>query len=86
MPPPAKPTSNAPQVQRRPLTGLHRVPAPSQNSDSLFVSNDNTDDDQRWEPPDFDNEEAEDTLGWDASGEMVRSTAENLGCSELTVM
>jgi len=72
MPPPAKPVTALSQVQRRPLAALNRgvsLTAPSQEGDSLFVPND-ADDERRWEEPEYDNEETEDLLGWDASGEM----------------
>ncbi|GAB7339127.1 hypothetical protein MBLNU457_5799t2 [Dothideomycetes sp. NU457] len=69
MPPPPKPMSTISQIQRKPLSGLNRgisLTAPSQDSDSLFVPND-ADGDRRWDEPDYDNEEAEDMLGWDAN-------------------
>jgi len=72
MPPPPKPMSTLSQIQRKPLSALNRgisLTAPSQDSDSLFVPND-VDGDRRWEEPDYDNEEAEDMLGWDANGEL----------------
>ena len=72
MPPPAKPIPTLSQVQRKPLAALNRgvsLTAPSQNPDSLFVPQDE-DDERRWEEPDYDNEETEDLLGWDASGDM----------------
>lgn len=73
MPPPARPTSTASHVQRKSLSSLNKgvsLTAPSQNSDSLFVPNDEADD-RRWGEPDYETEEAEDMLGWDASGEIV---------------
>ena len=72
MPPPSKPSSALPQAQRKPLSALNRgtsLVTPSQASDSLFVPND-MDDERRWQEPNYDNEENEDLLGWDASGEM----------------
>jgi cell cycle checkpoint control protein RAD9A len=68
MPPPAEPASR--QATRRRMPGSKQVaePRPAQvDPDSLFVQQD--DDDRRWEPSDFNNEE--ETLGWDASADPV---------------
>lgn len=75
MPPPNKPiTSITSQLQRKPLAALKRgMPLSSQQSqdpDSLFVPM-GDEDDRRWDPPDYEGEDAGDTLLWDASGETV---------------
>ncbi|PNS13788.1 hypothetical protein CAC42_3281 [Sphaceloma murrayae] len=70
MPPPAKPASIASQLPRKGFASLQRgisMASQSRNSDSLFVPND-ADDDHMWSAPDYDNDEAGDMLGWDASG------------------
>lgn len=73
MPPPTRPPPPSSQLQRRPLGALNggaSASAPAETDpDSLFVPL-GIDDERRWDPPDYENE-AEDMLGWDASGEMV---------------
>ncbi|KAF2147830.1 DNA repair protein Rad9 [Myriangium duriaei CBS 260.36] len=74
MPPPARPVSISSQLQKKPMAALKRggislTSQQSQGSDSLFVPN-NMDDDRRWEPLDYENDDGGDMLGWDASGEM----------------
>ena len=60
-------TGNAAQATQRP-TQTQR-PSQSIDFDSLFVP---ADDDRQWDVPnDEDEAEAEDTLGWDATGEQV---------------
>lgn len=86
MPPPARPTVTLPhpsnQSQRPPLSQLSqrpslsqsfrsaRVEAPDPDPESLFVPGD---DDQVWNPPEYENEE-EEMLGWDASNEDPRAS------------
>lgn len=59
-------TGNAPATQR---TTQSQRPSQSIDFDNLFVP---ADDDRQWDVPnDEDEAEAEDTLGWDATGEQV---------------
>ncbi|KAG8631286.1 hypothetical protein KVT40_000426 [Elsinoe batatas] len=70
MPPPAKPISIASQVPKKGFATMQRgITRASQDpdQDSLFVPN-HRDDDRAWDAPDFDRDDAEDELGWDASG------------------
>lgn len=73
MPPPARPVTTRPlgsQTQRPTANVQARRDEPidlEQSSGGLFVSAD--DEDSTWDPPNFDNEEEEETLGWDASGQ-----------------
>lgn len=77
MPPPARPGPISSQVQKKTLGSslLKRAVSrstQSQDPESLFVPM-NKDDDKRWDPPDYDRDDGEEMLGWDASGEMVRT-------------
>ncbi|KAF2280092.1 DNA repair protein Rad9 [Westerdykella ornata] len=66
MPPPVEPASRAEPRRRIPGSRKETTPKPPQpGSQGLFVSQD--DEDARWEPVDYNNEE--ETLGWDASAE-----------------
>ncbi|TKX19163.1 DNA repair protein rad9 [Elsinoe australis] len=70
MPPPAKPASITSQVQKKGFASLQRGisrASQSQDPDSLFVPMD-ADEDRVWNPPDYENDDGEDLLGWDASG------------------
>lgn len=72
MPPPARPVISKPphsQDQQRTLKGRLQQPVPQSDpdSDSLFMPN--GDDDQTWGPKDFEHEEEEEMLGWDASAD-----------------
>lgn len=72
-PPPARPAQSktlGSQTQKPSLgvQGKKQPPIePEQDSDSLFIPA--GDDDQTWAPRNFDNEEDEEMLGWDASNE-----------------
>ncbi|GAM90518.1 hypothetical protein ANO11243_085620 [Dothideomycetidae sp. 11243] len=82
MAPPAKPVSISTQLQKKPLAALKRgvvslAHQHSQESDSLFVPQ-RLDDDRRWDPPDYENEDSGDMLGWDASGEMELAATQRL--------
>jgi cell cycle checkpoint control protein RAD9A len=78
MPPPARPAISKPlsgQSQRTSLRERIRQPSattaetetdPDPDPDSLFMPG--GDDDQTWDPPNYDNDE-EEMLGWDASAE-----------------
>jgi cell cycle checkpoint control protein RAD9A len=75
MPPP--PTTAAPSLSREPTRA--RVPRPSPpppqpslQSEALFVTE--ADDDRRWDPANFDEEEDE-MLLWDTPGDKVRAVA-----------
>lgn len=71
MPPPNRPAEKASKPQLRPTSSLReRLVGPAQDDGPLFVSQD--DNDKAWDPPDFENEAAEDELAWDANGDMVR--------------
>nr|POF03872.1 hypothetical protein CFP56_21628 [Quercus suber] len=72
MPPPTRPISKKPLLGTRqqsvlvstvhepPITNVH------QDSDSLFVPG--GDEDRLWDQPNYDEEDGEEMLGWDASG------------------
>jgi cell cycle checkpoint control protein RAD9A len=66
MPPPVEPASRRTTGRRNPGSRREPSPKPSDaDQESLFVRED--DDENRWEPIDYENEE--ETLGWDASAE-----------------
>lgn len=77
MPPPARPASRiiadktlSSQSQRKPLRPERHDPVPidlDEDEDSLFVPL--GDDDQTWGPANYEAEEEEESLGWDASNE-----------------
>ena len=80
MPPPARPASRmnaekplSSQSQRKPLRpGRHQpeIPDADPDEESLFMPP--GDDDQNWDPPNYE-PEAEEMLGWDASNSMQQS-------------
>ena len=87
MAPPAKPNSISSQLQKKPLAAVKRgavslLSQQTQDSESLFVTND-MDDDRRWDPQEYDNEDGGDLLGWDASGEMVGPVRFHPVCANL---
>ncbi|KAF2263737.1 hypothetical protein CC78DRAFT_517975 [Lojkania enalia] len=66
MPPPVEPASRRSTRRRNPGSRKARSPRSAEpDPDSLFIQPD--EDDARWEPVDYNNEE--ETLGWDASAE-----------------
>lgn len=71
MPPPARPTTSKPLSSQSQRTSLKaRIEQPSVDGsdpdpDSLFMPGGEMD--QAWDPPNYDNDEAEEMLGWDAS-------------------
>ena len=73
MPPPARPVAGKPLGSQRERTSLgSQVSRPSAvesdpDPESLFVPG--GDDDQTWDPPNYEHEEEEEMLGWDASNE-----------------
>jgi cell cycle checkpoint control protein RAD9A len=67
MPPPAEPTSRLDRSAKRRHPGSRKAETPkpaAPDPDSLFVQQD---EDERWEPLDYNQEE--ETLGWDASAD-----------------
>ena len=75
MPPPARPMTKKPlgsQTSRPALDDANANSARAQpeepESDSLFIPG-GEDDDQTWDPPNYEHEEEEEMLGWDASTE-----------------
>jgi cell cycle checkpoint control protein RAD9A len=73
MPPPARPAASKPlgsQRERVPAQG-QAVQRPAEDPDldpeSLFVPG--RDDDNTWDPPNYEQDEEEEMLGWDASNE-----------------
>ena len=73
MPPPARPVTKKPlgsQSQRISFKGSREPSVTESDPDpeSLFVPG-GDDDDQTWDPPNYDNEEEEEMLGWDAGNE-----------------
>jgi len=77
MPPPARPLAIASQIQKRPLAALKKGARFNKDqgqlqNESLFVpADDDGEDDRRWEPHDYDNDDGGEMLGWDTSGEVV---------------
>ena len=73
MPPPARPVANKPlpsQSQRiPPQSQIQRAPPKEPDPDPESLSVPAGDDDQPWDPPNYENEEEEEMLGWDASNE-----------------
>ncbi|KAK3709834.1 hypothetical protein LTR37_010662 [Vermiconidia calcicola] len=73
MPPPARPFANKPlssQSQRAPLKPQSNQAAVEESDpdpESLFMPG--GDGDQTWDPPNYEQEEEEEMLGWDASNE-----------------
>jgi hypothetical protein len=69
MPPPNRPASRR---LRQPGSArpVPSSPRPSAESDSLFVPAESDEDEQRWDPAQYHDDE--ETLGWDASGNDVR--------------
>ena len=73
MPPPARPGPNKPlgsQNQSRSFNAQAKQPSPTEedpDEDSLFVPG--GEDDPTWDPPNYEREEEEEMLGWDASME-----------------
>jgi len=75
MPPPARPNVSKPlssQSQRPALRGRVRQPSTTESDpdpESLFMPA--GDEDQTWDPPNYDNYEAEEMLGWDANNQRM---------------
>lgn len=73
MPPPARPSFNKPlssQSQRASLKAQVHQPSVTESDpdpESLFMPG--GDEDQTWDPPNYDHDEAEEMLGWDASND-----------------
>ena len=73
MPPPARPVANKPlgsQRERNSLKSQIHQPSVTESDpgpESLFVQG--GDEDQTWDPPNYEHEEEEEMLGWDASNE-----------------
>jgi len=72
MPPPPRPTLNklSSQSQRVALKPQQRQPSMTESDpdpESLFMPGD--DEDRRWDPPNYDNDDGEEMLGWDANNE-----------------
>lgn len=80
MPPPARPSVGKPfssQSQRPSLREQVRPTSAADDDDpdpdSLFVPENGRDDDQTWDPPNYEQEEEDEMLGWDASNENLGS-------------
>lgn len=80
MPPPARPSAGKPlssQIQRPSLREQVRPASVATDDDpdpeSLFVPNDGRDDDQTWDPPNYEQGEDDEMLGWDASNDNLGS-------------
>jgi len=75
MPPPARPSANKPLFSQSQRTSLkERVCQPSAaesdpDPESLFMPG--GDADRRWDPASYDNDEAEEMLGWDANNQRM---------------
>lgn len=80
MPPPARPRTGKPlssQSQRPSLREQVRPTATADDDDpdpdSLFIPDNRGDDDQTWDPPNYEQDEDDEMLGWDASNENLGS-------------
>lgn len=77
MRPPPKPVTLSALRDRRQLNTLGRATSQAtttseRDSESLFVPR-YDDDERRWDPPDFEREEPDEMLGWDANADIVSS-------------
>lgn len=80
MAPPARPPSKSLLGQRRTLSDMsqqqHSAPTQaSPESESLFMPL-GDDEERHWDPPDYDKEDGEEVLGWDASADNVSALFE----------
>lgn len=78
MPPPARPNVIKPlssQNKQRSFQGQGRTSAAEEpDPESLFVPQDEADDDQPWDPPNYEQDDGEEMLGWDASNEVLSAS------------
>lgn len=75
MAPPPKPVTMAALRERRQLNSLGRAASQAtttsdRDSESLFMPR-HDEEERRWDPPDFEHEEPEEMLGWDANADVV---------------
>ncbi|SMQ47252.1 unnamed protein product [Zymoseptoria tritici ST99CH_1A5] len=81
MPPPARPNAIKPlgSLSQRPSfresAQATSAAASDPDPESLFIPEAGQDDDQRWDPPSFDQNEEEEMLGWDASNDQLNASA-----------
>lgn len=87
MPPPTRPNAIKPlssQARGRVFQGSVRTtPVVEPDPESLFVPQDGGEDDRTWDPPNYERDDEEEMLGWDASNEnlsaSMRPTVRDLG-------
>lgn len=75
MPPPPKPVTMSALRERRLLIASNRLPsqattASDRDPESLFMPRDD-EEERQWDPLEFEEQEAEEKLGWDANAEIV---------------
>lgn len=85
MGPPPKPVTMTTLRERRQLNAPGRVfsqatTASDRESESLFMPR-HDDDEGQWDPPDFEQEEPEEMLGWDVHADVVGLSVSPLRCS-----
>jgi cell cycle checkpoint control protein RAD9A len=76
MPPPARPNGGKPfgSQSQRPSFRESAQAASDPDPESLFIPEAGQDEDQRWDPPSFDQTEEEEMLGWDASNDQLSAS------------
>ncbi|CZT15907.1 related to rad9 protein [Ramularia collo-cygni] len=78
MPPPARPNIIKPlssQSKGRSFHGQDRTtPIVDPDPESLFMPQDGADDDRTWDPPNYERDDEEEMLGWDASNDDLSAT------------
>lgn len=68
-----KPLSS--QAKGRSFQGQDRTTALEEpDPESLFMPQDDADDDRTWDPPNYDRDDEEEMLGWDASNDNLSAT------------
>lgn len=78
MPPPARPNVIKPlssQAKARSFQVQDRTtPMVESDPESLFMPQDEADDDRTWDPPNYERDDEEEMLGWDASNENLSAS------------
>lgn len=76
--PPARPNAIKPlssQARGRSFQGQDRTtPMEEPDPESLFMPLDGADDDRTWDPPNYDRDDEEEMLGWDASNDNLSAS------------
>lgn len=78
MPPPSRPNVIKPlssQLKGRSFQGQDRTtPIVEPDPESLFMPQDEADDDRGWDPPNYERDDEEEMLGWDASNDDLNAS------------